>query len=74
MVGLFLYALRCYVWNESHETRSLYCISQLSLVLCCNTCSLSCHQSSVRVQELLQDFSILVVNMLDIVLREVALL
>lgn len=65
--------LVCHERNQGHESGSFHRSGQLSLVLGSRTCSLSRKESSVRVQEFLQDINILVVHMLDIVLREKAL-
>lgn len=58
------------VWEKSHETSSLHCLSELSLIGGRDIGPLLCHEASVRIQEFLENLSIFVVDMLYIVLFE----
>jgi hypothetical protein len=59
--------------KESDESSSLHRCSKLSLALCGNTCLLSAYHSTMRIQKFLQNFSILIIDMLYIVFSKITL-
>ncbi len=68
-----IYKLVTYVWKKPHESCSLDCICKSALILCSESCLLAAKNACMRIEELCKDFSILVVNKLDIVLIKVVL-
>ena len=65
--GSFLLCLSSDKRQETHESGSLDRLRELALVLCGNTGPLARYHAGVRVQELPQDLSVLVVYVLYIV-------
>jgi phosphopantetheine adenylyltransferase len=66
--GGFVLVLMDDVGEQSHKSRSFDCFSKLALILSSDACATARKHSSVRVQESLEDISILVVDVLDAIL------
>jgi len=64
------FVLSCYEREKSHKASAFYCESELSLVRRGHICPLLAQDSRVRIHELLEDFRILVVDVLYIMFFE----
>ena len=62
-----------HVWEKPHEAGALYCVCERSLILGSEASLAAIEDARMRVQELSKDFSVLVVDELDVVLIEVIL-
>lgn len=60
--------------EQSHESSTLDGDVELALILGCDTCTLPREDAAVRIEELLENLSILIIDELYIVLAEIALL
>ncbi len=60
-------------WQESHEAGALHCLGELALALGIHEGLLLAHEACMRIQELLQELHILVIDVFDIILRKKAL-
>ena len=58
------------VWKESHEASTLYSCFNCTLLFGSESTALAADHAAVRIYELLQEFNILVVDMLDVILCE----
>lgn len=65
--------LSTYIWEKSHEAGALYSESKLALVLFGNVSSASTEDSTMRIEELLEKFCVLVVYVMYAILFEIAL-
>ena len=68
-----LHSLRRHVRQQSHEPRALDRDSELALILGSDAGALARQDAAVRVEELTEDFRVLVIDVLDIILAEIAL-
>ena len=66
-------SLVCHVWEKSHEASTLNSVRESSLILGCKACFSTIKYTSVRVEKLNENLSILVVDKLDIVCVKVIL-
>ncbi len=71
-MGVF-FILSSDVWEKSHKPCMLDRSCELALIFGCNTSSLFSHDLCIRRQEFVEQFDVLVINMLDIILLEVTL-
>jgi hypothetical protein len=62
--------LSSYEREEPHESSSLDSGGEVALVLCARVRSLSSHDAALRIDELLKDIDILVVDVIDVMLCE----
>lgn len=68
---MLLYGLVSGVWHECHEARNLDCVGNSALVLFAKLVALSRTDSEFRGHKLSENFRVLVVQMLYIVLAKV---
>jgi hypothetical protein len=71
---VFCFVLSSDVWKESHESCALYSKSEFALVRRRDVRALLALDACVRIEEFLQNIGIFVVDVLDIMLFEKALL
>lgn len=65
--------LASYIRKKRHEASALDREVELALVLCRNAAALASEDAGMRVEELLKNIDVLVVDVLDVVDREKAL-
>lgn len=67
---LFLFALLLDIGQKSHKSSTLYCLFDCTLLLRGQVGFLTIHDAAVRIDEILQEIDILVVDVLNVILRE----
>ena len=58
--------------QQTEETSTLDCFSQLALVLCCSASPLAGNDAGMRVDKLLEQVHVLVINILYVVFGKIA--
>ena len=70
----FLIAAPCRLandeWKETHETRAFDCVGKGALMRCGKPRALARHDAAMRIEEALEELNVLVVDVLNIVIRE----